>query len=86
MPNPEEKPQKPATEAEAMAKALEIELMQKRAAWQQARGNRGVWRALSILFLVLVLLGALVAYFYLIPGLVQREGERPSTETKNGDR
>lgn len=69
-----------------MAKALEIELMQKRAAWQQARGNRGIWRALSILFLVLVLLGALVAYFYLMPALTQRPGDAPRTETTDADR
>ncbi len=69
-----------------MTKALEIELMQKRAAWQQARASRGTWRALSILFLVLVLLGALLAFFYFKPALTERPGDAPRTETTGADR
>ena len=46
-----------------MEKLLEIELMQKRAAWQQAKTRHGTWRALSFLFLFLVIATALVGIF-----------------------
>lgn len=86
MPMPEENPRTPVNDVEAMAKELEIELMQKRAVWQRAGASRGLWRALSVLFLIIVFLGALLAYFFFVPGLVQREGERPPTEAKSEDR
>jgi hypothetical protein len=73
----------PASEADALAKALELELMGKRAAWQRASARRGQWRALSFLFLFLVIIGALVAYFYLIPMVSRRGVEKPASEAEN---
>ncbi len=49
-----------------LEKLLEIELMQKRAAWKQAKQRSSSLRNLSYLFLLLVVLGALVAYFLLV--------------------
>ena len=60
--------------AEAIARALELELISKRSAWKKAKARRQTWRTLSILFVLLILLGALLAYFYLVPAL-SREGK-----------
>jgi flagellar basal body-associated protein FliL len=46
-----------------LAQLLEIELMQKRAQWQQTKARRGSLRAIAFLFLFVVILGALVAFF-----------------------
>ncbi len=84
MPAPEEfKPDPLPNDPDALAKALEIELMMKRVAWQKATARRGTWRALSVLFLVLILLGALLAYFYFVPAL--REREKAAAEIEASD-
>ncbi len=54
------------TDPEKLAKLLEIELMQKRAGWQAAKARRGGVRALSFIFLFLVIVGALVAAYFLL--------------------
>ncbi len=59
-----EEPKPSTSDPDALTKALEIELMLKRAVWKKTSARRGTWRALSILFLVLVVLGTLAAYFF----------------------
>lgn len=70
---------------EKLAQLLEIELMQKRAAWQQAKARRGGLRAVSFLFLFVVIVAALVAFFvFLSPDRVHemRSGStEPATPT-----
>ena len=56
-----------------MEKLLEIELMQKRAAWQQTKARTGVLRALSFLFLFVVILIALLGFFWFLSP--ERAGE-----------
>ncbi|MEP6809321.1 MAG: hypothetical protein ABI992_03695 [Chthoniobacterales bacterium] len=53
------------SDSSEMEKLLEIELMQKRAAWQQTKARRGTWRALSFLFLFVVILVVLFGFFWL---------------------
>ena len=65
-------PKPPSADAEALARELEMELMLKRAGWQKMRARRGTWRALSLLFLLLVIFGALAAFLFLQPSLRQR--------------
>ena len=67
-----------------MARALELELISRRPVWQKAKERRQTWRALSILFLLLILLVALVAYFYLVPELSREE--KPSSPATQTDR
>ena len=55
--NPEE------TDPEKVAQLLDLELMQKRAEWQQKKARRGGLRALSFLFLFIVIAAALVGFF-----------------------
>ena len=52
------------TDPEELAKLLEIELMQKRATWQQAKARHGTYRAMSFLFLFLVIVAAFVAFYF----------------------
>ena len=52
------------TDAEKAARLLEIELMQQRTARQQAGPPYRGLRAVSILFLVVVILGVLFALYY----------------------
>jgi hypothetical protein len=70
----------PKEDPEAMARALELELTSRRAHWQKAKERRQSWRVLSILFLLLILLGGLVAYFYLVPELSREQKSSPSVE------
>lgn len=60
--NPKSQPEEidPAT----IEKLLEIELIQKRAEWKQTKARRGNLRMLSFLFLLVVIVGALVGFFY----------------------
>lgn len=63
MPDGNRKPEGDAPDPEKLAKLLEIELMQKRAGWQQAKQRRGSLRTLSFFFLFLVIVGALFAFW-----------------------
>jgi hypothetical protein len=78
---PEEAKPKGESDPDALAKALELELIMKRASWQKMRERRGTWRVLSFLFLFLVLLGALLAYFYFSTQMSHRGEESPSAKT-----
>jgi hypothetical protein len=57
------KPEGEEIDPAKMEQLLEIELMQKRAAWQQAKAKRNGLRALSFFFLFLVVIAALVGFF-----------------------
>ena len=79
MPERDQPPREPrADDPEALAKELELELMQQRASWQKVSARRGTWRALSILFLLLLGLAALLAYFYFVPELRSRASGKTS--------
>ena len=73
----------PDEDPEAIAKALELELIQRRSTWQKAKARRQRWRTLSILFVLLVLLGALVAYFYFVPELAREEKSAPAASQRD---
>jgi fatty acid desaturase len=83
MPRSEEPSFKPEETPEAMARALELELISKRPAWQKAKARRQTWRTLSILFVLIVLLGALLAYFFFVPAS-NRIGKPPPAATEDG--
>jgi hypothetical protein len=69
------KPESKKTDAEELARRLEIELAQKRAAWAETGARYRRIRAASLLFLALVVMGALFAFFFLFTHLTQ---ERPA--------
>ena len=59
---------------EELTRLLEIELAQKRVAWVEAGTRYRKIRTVSLLFLALVVIGALAAFFFLFMRLGQ---ERP---------
>ena len=63
MPDGNRKPEPDEVDPAKLAKLLEIELMQKRAEWQQAKARRGNLRAISFFFLFVVVAGAIAAFF-----------------------
>ncbi len=72
MPDGNRNPDPGALDPEKLAKLLEVELMQKRAGWQQAKQRRSSFRAVSFLFLFVVVVGALFAFWFLFsPGRVE---------------
>lgn len=78
IPDGNRKPEPGETDPAQLAKLLEIELMQKRAQWQQAKARRGNLRTVSFLFLFLVIVGAIVAfYLFFSPA---RVGDRRPTD------
>jgi uncharacterized iron-regulated membrane protein len=83
MPQPEEAEPQRESDPDALAKALELELIMKRAAWQKRKARRGTWRSLSFLFLFLIILGALVAYFYLMTNARQHGEERAAGQVQS---
>jgi len=75
-----DEPEPSPADPEALTRGLELELITKRASWQKMRARRSTWRALSLLFLFVVLVGALLAYFYFSSEMSHRGGESPSAE------
>ena len=66
------------------AKLLEIELMQKRAEWKRAKERRGGLRALSFLFLFVVIVAAIVAfYLFFSPGRVRDLKSKDASEIES---
>ena len=72
-----------AEDSEALARELELELMRQRVTWQKTSSRRGTWRALSILFLLLLLLAGFFGYFYLLPQIRDRAEKQPATRTEH---
>lgn len=58
------KPEPSEIDAENLSKLLEIELLQKRAAWQRAAAHRQTFRTFAFVFLLIVIVGAIAAYFF----------------------
>ncbi len=69
------KPESRDIDPDQMMKMLEIELAQKRTAWAQTSERYRRLRTASFFFLALVLMGALVAFFFLYTRL---SGEHPA--------
>lgn len=69
-----------------LGRALEAELIAQRATWARRRARRGLWRGLSLLFLLLVVLGALVAWFYFASELRPRGNGGPNHSQSEPDR
>ena len=71
-------------EAEALAKALELELIARRASWQRARARRGTWLAMSLLFLLVVFVGALAAWFFFATDIRERREKPTPAQVEHG--
>lgn len=70
------KPESREIEAEQLRKLIELELAQKRVAWKQASARRQKIRVASFLFLFLLIVGSLFAFFLLFSRVnEQRAGQ-----------
>jgi hypothetical protein len=67
------KPKSP--DPEELARLLEIELIQKRAAWNQAAARHRAIRMASFAFLFFIIVAALFVYFFVFSDL---SGNRPA--------
>ena len=80
-------PEKPAKDnAEELTRLLELELMQKRAAWQQANARYKTLKSFSIFFLFVVIMAAVVACYLLFGHMNEQRANRPPppTESQSG--
>ena len=57
-------PEEKDTSGEALARALELELAQKRLHWQRGREKYRTLRVLSFGFLFIIILAGLIAFFF----------------------
>jgi hypothetical protein len=71
---------------EQLSRLLELELMQKRAAWKNASARHHQIRVASFVFLFILIVGSLFAYFMLFSRMrEQRVNQHPSpTPTISG--
>ena len=67
---------------EMMARLLELELAQKRAAWQHTHAQRQKLRMFSFVFLFLIVAGAFAAFYFLFSSdkLDEMKSHRPNVE------
>jgi cytoskeletal protein RodZ len=67
----------PEPSAEELSRLLEIELMQKRAQWQKISAKRNSLRSVSVLFLFLVIVGALAVFYFAFTRASEVRQQRP---------
>jgi len=79
MADDEAKRNRPASDSEEINRLLEIELIQKRAAWQQASSRYKTLKSVSILFLFVVILGALLGFYFVMMRVSENRGNPKTT-------
>ena len=70
-------PEEKDTSAEALARALELELAQKRLHWQRDREKYRTLRVLSFAFLFVIILAGLIAFFFFFSRTNEMREQRP---------
>jgi hypothetical protein len=72
MPEDESKPDQAENDPEKLSRLLELELIQKRAAWQRAGARYKTLKTASLLFLAVVILAGLLAFFLIFLRVSER--------------
>jgi hypothetical protein len=83
IPDTNGKPESRESEAEQLAKLLEIELALKKSEWAGATERYRKLRTASFLFLALIIMGTLVAFFIFVLPLLQTERGARSAPTQS---
>jgi hypothetical protein len=65
------KPESSKTDEEVLTRMIELEMAQQRAVWAQAQARHRTIRTISFLFLALVVIGALLAFFFFFTNVAQ---------------
>jgi hypothetical protein len=73
-----EKPEFTEKDPDNLARLLELELIQKRAVWQQTAARRSKLKALSFFFLFLVVAGACLAFFLFLSQMSEHSNQPPA--------
>jgi cell division protein FtsX len=76
IPDANGKPESQSQGADELERLLQIELIQKKMEWAAASERYRKIRTMSFLFLALIIMGALVVFFFLI--LPRLQGDRPN--------
>jgi hypothetical protein len=75
------------SDAEKLARLLEIELIQKRASWKQAGERNQRFRTFSFLFLFVLIVGCIIGFFFAFSRVNQeRTNQRPAPTSAVQDR
>jgi hypothetical protein len=74
------------TDPHDLARALELELLEKRAAWQRANARYRGARVLSFLFLFIVILAAASAFFFLFSRVKDAAASKPNSSVTSEQR
>ena len=87
MPEPATDTKPNETEAEQLARLLELELMQKRAQWKQASSRHRSMRTLAFVFIFFLIAACLVGAFFVFSRVnEERANQHSSTTTGVPDR
>jgi hypothetical protein len=68
---------------EELSRLLQLELIQKRAAWKQASQRRRSLRSAAFLFLFLLIAGCLLGFFFVFSRVNEERPNRPATTTNH---
>ena len=68
-------------ETEKLFRMLEVKLGQERVVWQQAKSQIRVVRTASFLFLFLLIVGALIAFYFIFMRAQEQRVNRPEQTT-----
>jgi hypothetical protein len=86
IPNADGKPESVKDQADQLMQLLEIELAQKRAAWNQTSAHYRKIRNASFFFLFLLIIGSLFAGFVIFTRVNERRGSQPSSSAPQAPR
>jgi hypothetical protein len=73
-------------ETEKLFQMLEVKLGQERVVWQKTKSQIRVVRTASYIFLVLLTIGALAAFYFIFVRAQEQRANRPEQETTLSDR
>jgi hypothetical protein len=79
MPNPVQT--QPPGDAEQLARLLELELIQKRTTWKQAKERKKSFRSLAVLFVFLLFVACMLGLFFAFSRVNEERHGRPAAAT-----
>lgn len=82
IPGVDGKPEPTETDPEKLSRLLELELLQKRAEWKNATSRHSKLRTASFLFLFILIVGSLLAFYFLFSRVSEQrpnQGQTPAS-------
>ena len=72
-----------ASDAEQLARLLELELIQKRATWKHEKQRNKSFRSLAFLFLFVLIAGTLLGFFFVYTRVSDGPPKRPAQTVRH---